>query len=70
MHLSGKRVVLLGGTSGIGLATTKAVSAEGAQAVVASSRQSSVDHAIGPGVPVPPHSALFHLTLDGGAILI
>jgi len=46
MHLSGKRVVLLGGTSGIGLATAKAVSAEGAQAVVASSRQSSVDHAI------------------------
>jgi NAD(P)-dependent dehydrogenase (short-subunit alcohol dehydrogenase family) len=46
MHLTGKRVVLLGGTSGIGLATAKAVSAQGAQAVVASSRQSSVDQAI------------------------
>jgi NAD(P)-dependent dehydrogenase (short-subunit alcohol dehydrogenase family) len=46
MQLSGKRVVLLGGTSGIGLATAKAASAEGAHVTVVSSRQMSVDQAI------------------------
>ncbi|MCL2554160.1 MAG: SDR family oxidoreductase [Actinomycetia bacterium] len=47
MDLTGQRVVLMGGTSGIGLATARAVSAQGAQAVVVSSRQSSVDRALG-----------------------
>ncbi|WP_265565402.1 SDR family oxidoreductase [Streptomyces hygroscopicus] len=46
MDLTGQRVVLMGGTSGIGLATAKAVSAQGAQAIVVSSRQSSVDKAL------------------------
>lgn len=46
MDLTGHRVVLLGGTSGIGLATAQAVSAQGAQAVVVSSRQNSVDRAL------------------------
>jgi NAD(P)-dependent dehydrogenase (short-subunit alcohol dehydrogenase family) len=46
MQLSGKRVVLLGGTSGIGLATAKAASAEGAHVTVVSSRQTSVDRAM------------------------
>ncbi|GHH79248.1 short-chain dehydrogenase [Streptomyces sulfonofaciens] len=46
MDLTGQRVVLLGGTSGIGLATALAASAEGAQVVVASSRQASVDKAL------------------------
>ena len=36
--LDGKRVVILGGTSGIGLATAKAAQGEGALVVVASSR--------------------------------
>lgn len=44
--LNGKRVVLIGGTSGFGLATAKAAAAEGADLVVVSSRQISVDRAL------------------------
>lgn len=46
MSLDGKRVVILGGTSGIGLATAKAAQREGAVAVVVSSRQKRVDRAL------------------------
>lgn len=46
MTLSGKRVVILGGTSGIGLATAEAAAGEGAAVVVASSRQEKVDRAV------------------------
>jgi len=46
MSLDGKRVVILGGTSGIGLATAKAAQREGAVVVVASSRQERVDRAL------------------------
>ncbi|MFI5609611.1 SDR family oxidoreductase [Amycolatopsis sp. NPDC051903] len=45
-RLAGRRVVVLGGTSGIGLATALAAAEEGAQVTVASSRQSSVDAAL------------------------
>ena len=44
--LNGKRIVVRGGTSGIGLATAKAAQREGAMIVVASSRQQRVDHAL------------------------
>ncbi|MDO3626489.1 SDR family oxidoreductase [Mucilaginibacter sp. BT774] len=44
--LNGKRVVLIGGTSGFGLATAKAAAADNAGLVVVSSRQSSVDKAL------------------------
>ena len=44
--LNGKRIVLIGGTSGFGLATAKAAAAEEADVVVVSSRQSSVDKAL------------------------
>jgi NAD(P)-dependent dehydrogenase (short-subunit alcohol dehydrogenase family) len=44
--LNGKRVVVLGGTSGIGLATAKATQREGAMIVVASSRRQRVDHSL------------------------
>jgi NAD(P)-dependent dehydrogenase (short-subunit alcohol dehydrogenase family) len=37
MILKGKRIVLLGGSSGIGLATAQAAGAEGALVVIASS---------------------------------
>ncbi|RDV05647.1 SDR family oxidoreductase [Undibacter mobilis] len=44
--LNGKKIVLLGGTSGIGLATAQAAAAEGAEIVVVSSRKESVDRAL------------------------
>jgi NAD(P)-dependent dehydrogenase (short-subunit alcohol dehydrogenase family) len=46
MTLKGKRVLILGGTSGIGLAVAKAAKAEGSDVVVVSSKQSRVDSAL------------------------
>ena len=46
MTLSGKRIVLLGGTSGIGFATAEMAAREGAAIIVASSRRESVDRAV------------------------
>ncbi|MGN6125630.1 MAG: SDR family oxidoreductase [Humibacter sp.] len=47
MSLNGKRVVVIGGTSGIGLATASAAADAGAEVIIASSRQVSVDAALG-----------------------
>jgi NAD(P)-dependent dehydrogenase (short-subunit alcohol dehydrogenase family) len=44
--LSGKRVIILGGTSGLGFATAAAAAHEGAAVVVASSSRKRVDSAI------------------------
>jgi NAD(P)-dependent dehydrogenase (short-subunit alcohol dehydrogenase family) len=44
--LQGQRIIILGGTSGIGLATAQLAASEGASVVVASSQQSSVDRAL------------------------
>jgi NAD(P)-dependent dehydrogenase (short-subunit alcohol dehydrogenase family) len=44
--LKGKRVLVLGGTSGIGLAVAEAASTEGSNVVVVSSQQSRVDAAL------------------------
>jgi NAD(P)-dependent dehydrogenase (short-subunit alcohol dehydrogenase family) len=44
--LQGKRVVVLGGSSGIGLATAQAAAQEGASLVIASSRKPRVDEAL------------------------
>jgi len=46
MTLQGSRIVILGGTSGIGLATARAAAAEGARVVVASSRAERVRDAL------------------------
>jgi NAD(P)-dependent dehydrogenase (short-subunit alcohol dehydrogenase family) len=46
MTLNGKRIVVLGGTSGIGLAVAQAAAGEGAAVVVASSSQARVDEAL------------------------
>ena len=46
MILNGKRIILLGGSSGIGFATAAMAAREGAAIVVASSRRESVDRAV------------------------
>lgn len=46
MTLKGKRVLVLGGTSGIGLAVAEAAMTEGSDVVVVSSQQSRVDAAL------------------------
>ncbi|MEU1628178.1 SDR family oxidoreductase [Streptomyces sp. NPDC020096] len=46
MDLHGQRVAVLGGTSGIGLATAIAAAEHGADVTVVSSRQTSVDRAL------------------------
>jgi NAD(P)-dependent dehydrogenase (short-subunit alcohol dehydrogenase family) len=46
MTLKDKRIVILGGTSGIGLATAQAAAQQGAAVIVASSRQRNVDNAL------------------------
>jgi NAD(P)-dependent dehydrogenase (short-subunit alcohol dehydrogenase family) len=45
-RLEGKKVVVLGGTSGFGLATAKAAAAEGAKVVIVSRSQVNVDKAL------------------------
>jgi NAD(P)-dependent dehydrogenase (short-subunit alcohol dehydrogenase family) len=46
MTLDGKKVVVLGGSSGIGLATAQAAARQGAAVVIVSSRQARVDEAL------------------------
>jgi NAD(P)-dependent dehydrogenase (short-subunit alcohol dehydrogenase family) len=46
MTLEGKRIVVLGGSSGIGLAIAQAAAVEGAKVVVASSNQGKVNEAL------------------------
>ena len=46
LTFEGKRIVVLGGSSGIGLATAQAAAKDGASVVIASSRKASVDQAL------------------------
>jgi NAD(P)-dependent dehydrogenase (short-subunit alcohol dehydrogenase family) len=46
MDMNGKRIVVLGGSSGIGLAVAQAAAREGAALVLASSRQARIDAAL------------------------
>jgi NAD(P)-dependent dehydrogenase (short-subunit alcohol dehydrogenase family) len=46
MTLNGKRIVVLGGSSGIGLATAQAAAREGASVVIASSNPARVNEAV------------------------
>jgi NAD(P)-dependent dehydrogenase (short-subunit alcohol dehydrogenase family) len=46
MKLEGKRIVVLGGSSGIGLATAQAAAREGGSVVIASSRRERIDGAL------------------------
>jgi NAD(P)-dependent dehydrogenase (short-subunit alcohol dehydrogenase family) len=45
-QLTGKRVIILGGSSGLGFATAKAAAAEGANVVIVSSNQARIDTAL------------------------
>src|SRR5260370_7166680 len=54
VNLHGQRVVILGGTSGIGLATAKAAARCGAEATVISRQPASVDRAL---PDLPPRTA-------------
>jgi len=44
--LQGKRVIILGGSSGLGLATAKAAAAEGAKVVIVSGNRGRIDEAL------------------------
>lgn len=44
--LNGKKVIVLGGSAGIGLATAKAAAAEGANVIIVSSNQQRIDKAL------------------------
>jgi NAD(P)-dependent dehydrogenase (short-subunit alcohol dehydrogenase family) len=46
MTLNGQRIVVLGGSSGIGLATAQAAAREGARVVIASSRKDRMEAAL------------------------
>ena len=47
MTLDGQKIVVIGGSSGIGLATARAAALDGAEVTIASSRQDRVDAALG-----------------------
>ena len=47
MALDGQKIVVIGGSSGMGLATARAAALEGAEVTIASSRQERVDTALG-----------------------
>ena len=65
MTLNGKRIVVLGGSSGIGLATAQAAARDGAEVVIASSRKARIDRAL---ATLPRGSEGHALDLaDGGA---
>ncbi len=66
MTLNGQRIVILGGTSGLGLAAAQAAAREGAKVVVASSRQARVDEALAALPPGAEGQALD--LLDGEAV--
>ncbi|MCW2542314.1 MAG: hypothetical protein JWN95_4039 [Frankiales bacterium] len=63
MTLSGSRVLIIGGTSGIGLAVASAVAERGATPIVASRRRTSVDSALA-ALPAGAEGATVDLTDD------
>lgn len=63
MTLNGKRIVVLGGSSGIGLATAQAAAQEGARVVIASSRRARIDEAL---ATLPPGTEGHVLDLADG----
>jgi NAD(P)-dependent dehydrogenase (short-subunit alcohol dehydrogenase family) len=47
MSLDGQKIVVIGGSSGMGLATARAAALDGAEVIIASSRQDRIDTALG-----------------------
>jgi NAD(P)-dependent dehydrogenase (short-subunit alcohol dehydrogenase family) len=66
MSMDGKRIVLLGGSSGVGLATAQAAARDGASVVIASRRKARVDQAL-TALPVGAEGHVLDLT-DAAAI--
>src|SRR5262245_24870432 len=46
MTLDGRKIVVIGGSSGMGLATARAAAIDGAEVTIASSRQERIDAAL------------------------
>ncbi|HTJ01352.1 MAG TPA: SDR family NAD(P)-dependent oxidoreductase, partial [Methylovirgula sp.] len=46
MKLDGQRIAILGGSSGIGLATAQAAAKQGASLIIASSNKARIDEAL------------------------
>src|SRR6201997_3594230 len=65
MNLGKKRIVVLGGSSGIGLAVAQGAAHEGATVVIASSRKARIDEALAT-LPVGTEGHVLDLT-DGDA---
>lgn len=61
--LKNKRVVILGGSSGLGLATAKAAAAEGADVVIVSGNQSRIDTAL-QGLPPGTEGLAINLSIE------
>ena len=61
-ELQGKRIVILGGTSGFGLATTQAAATEGAEVIIASSNINRVNKAL---ETLPANSKGYAVNLTG-----
>jgi NAD(P)-dependent dehydrogenase (short-subunit alcohol dehydrogenase family) len=66
MTMKGQRVVILGGSSGIGLATAQAVAAQGASVAIASSNKVRVDEAL---ATLPPGAEGYAVDLTEEAML-
>ncbi len=64
MSLNGKRVVVLGGTSGLGFATAEAAARDGARVVIASSTQERVSNALA-ALPEGSEGVAVDLTNEG-----
>ncbi|GAB3909242.1 SDR family oxidoreductase [Mucilaginibacter boryungensis] len=59
--LQNKRVIILGGSSGIGLATAKAASADGASVIIVSGNQQRIDSAL---AELPPTATGYTINLS------
>jgi NAD(P)-dependent dehydrogenase (short-subunit alcohol dehydrogenase family) len=65
MKLTGKKALITGGNSGIGLATARLFVAEGAEVAITGRDQKTLDEAVaevGPKPPAPKAASLFDLS--------